>query len=111
MNWIVVLLTTNLVGIALFVILFAIYKTKDHKFTQQLKQFQTLKEQQKEILSSLSHDLRTPLNAIMGYTSLMLNKVHGELSEKQLNDLERISLNSDKILKIIDDFYEKYYNR
>jgi len=33
-------------------------------------------------------------------------KVHGELSAKQVQDLERISLNSDKILQIIDEFYK-----
>lgn len=56
-------------------------------------------------LSELSHDLRTPLNAIMGYTSLLKNNIHGELNEKQLDYINKINSNSDRLLKIIDDYF------
>ncbi|MEW6535668.1 MAG: histidine kinase dimerization/phospho-acceptor domain-containing protein [Candidatus Auribacterota bacterium] len=106
MSWIIILLASNIVCLALFVAILLIYKVQDHKYSSKLDRLQRFRDDQKKSLSALSHDLRTPLNAIMGYTTLLLNKVHGELSAKQVQDLERISLNSDKILQIIDEFYK-----
>ena len=50
-------------------------------------------------VSYLSHDLKTPINAILGYVFLLQNDlVNGEKEEA----LERISLNSKDLLKMIE---------
>jgi PAS domain S-box-containing protein len=56
-----------------------------------------------EFLTSMSHELRTPLNAIAGYTDLLLLGVHGELTDEQRRDAERIRLSQRHLLGIIND--------
>jgi signal transduction histidine kinase len=43
-----------------------------------------------EFLSNMSHELRTPLNAIIGFSEVLLERLFGDLNEKQtdyLNDI------------------------
>jgi signal transduction histidine kinase len=58
------------------------------------------------LLANASHELRTPLNAILGYTSLLLHRVHGELSNKQELSLERIDSNAQHLLALINDLLD-----
>jgi PAS domain S-box-containing protein len=43
-----------------------------------------------EFLATMSHELRTPLNAMIGYTDLMLMEVHGTLTERQREYMDRV---------------------
>jgi signal transduction histidine kinase len=54
----------------------------------------------------MSHEFRTPLNAILGYTSMMLKGVSGELAPAQRRNLERIDSNSQHLLSIINDILD-----
>jgi signal transduction histidine kinase len=58
------------------------------------------------LLANTSHELRTPLNAILGYTSLLLHGVHGELSRKQRTSVERIDSNGQHLLALISDLLD-----
>jgi len=57
-------------------------------------------------LSSMSHELRTPLNGILGFTQLLLEEVHGPLSESQHNDLVNVSDCSTHLLNLIEDLLD-----
>ena len=46
------------------------------------------------LLARVSHELRTPLGAIVGMTEMLQMDVHGSLTEKQNELLERIKVNS-----------------
>ena len=107
MTWVFFLLTTNTVTLALLILLIINYRTLDQKNKARIKELETLKKENLAKLSDLSHDLRTPLNAIMGYTSLMANKIHGDISDKQKNSLDRISKSAARILTIIEDYFSK----
>jgi len=54
-------------------------------------------------LASMSHELRTPLNSIIGFTSLMLMEVPGEINQEQKEQLTRVKRNGDHLLELIND--------
>jgi CheY-like chemotaxis protein len=57
-----------------------------------------------DLLESLSHELRTPMNTILGFASLL--KDHS-LSEKDHDQfLNRIIVNGDHLLQILDDAFK-----
>jgi PAS domain S-box-containing protein len=56
-----------------------------------------------EFLASISHELRTPINALIGYTALMLDRIYGELTPKQVEGLTRIQASSQHLLALIND--------
>lgn len=69
----------------------------------ELEQVSAMKSQ---FLANISHELRTPLHAVVGYTSLLLQGVSGELGPEQREKLERIDENASHLLMIIDDLID-----
>jgi signal transduction histidine kinase len=56
-----------------------------------------------EFLSTMSHELRTPLNSILGFTSIMLEGLGGEVDEEARYMLTRIDVNSQRLLALINE--------
>ena len=54
----------------------------------------------------MSHEFRTPLNAILGYTSMLLQGVSGELAPQQERNLSRVDSNARHLLAIINDILD-----
>src|SRR4051812_27702676 len=69
----------------------------------QLEQASQLKSQ---FLANMSHEFRTPLNAILGYTSMLLQGVSGEMTPPQKNKLQRLDSNARHLLSIINDILD-----
>jgi signal transduction histidine kinase len=69
----------------------------------QLEQASQLKSQ---FLANMSHEFRTPLNAILGYTSMLLQGVSGELQPAQKRNLSRVDSNAKHLLSIINDILD-----
>jgi len=59
-----------------------------------------------QFLANMSHEFRTPLNAILGYTSMLLKGVTGELTAHQRRNLERVDSNAHHLLAIINDILD-----
>jgi PAS domain S-box-containing protein len=59
-----------------------------------------------EFLASMSHELRTPINALIGYASLMLDRIYGELTARQEEGLTRIQGAAQHLLALINDILD-----
>ena len=54
-------------------------------------------------LANVSHELRTPMNAIINFSSLILDRAYGDISEDMRDAVEEIDRNSDSLLSLIND--------
>jgi signal transduction histidine kinase len=59
-----------------------------------------------QFVANISHDLRTPLTAIVGYAGLLLNRVAGEVNEKQRKFLEYIDKSANHLVALINDLLD-----
>lgn len=59
-----------------------------------------------EFMSTMSHELRTPLNAILGFSSILLTGMGGEIDADALHMIERINSNSDRLLHLINNILD-----
>jgi PAS domain S-box-containing protein len=59
-----------------------------------------------EFLANMSHELRTPINALIGYTALMLDRIYGDLTPKQVEGLTRIQASAQHLLALINDILD-----
>jgi PAS domain S-box-containing protein len=59
-----------------------------------------------QFLANMSHELRTPLNAILGYATMLLEGVGGELRPSQRRSLSRIESNGRHLLTIINEILD-----
>ncbi|HJR62380.1 MAG TPA: HAMP domain-containing sensor histidine kinase [Gemmatimonadaceae bacterium] len=56
-----------------------------------------------DFLATMSHELRTPLNAIIGYNSLLMDGVPEPVTERQRQQLGRVSAAARHLLMLIDE--------
>jgi signal transduction histidine kinase/ActR/RegA family two-component response regulator len=56
-----------------------------------------------EFLANMSHELRTPLNAIIGFCRIVMRRCQSVLPAKQYENLEKIALSADQLLRLIND--------
>jgi PAS domain S-box-containing protein len=54
-------------------------------------------------LANMSHELRTPLNAVIGFANILIRNQKGNLSERDLEYLQRIESNGQHLLTLIGD--------
>ena len=71
--------------------------------SQELEKANRLKS---EFLASMSHELRTPINALIGYTALMLDRIYGDLNDRQEEGLTRIRAAAQHLLALINDILD-----
>ena len=71
--------------------------------SQELEKANRLKS---EFLASMSHELRTPINALIGYTALILDRIYGDVNERQVEALQRIHASAQHLLVLINDILD-----
>ncbi len=59
-----------------------------------------------EFMANMSHELRTPLNTVIGYSSIMLDGIYGEIEDKQRETLEKIYNQAFELSKLINDILD-----
>jgi len=59
-----------------------------------------------EFVSLVSHELRTPLTSIKGYVDLLIDGDAGEVTEEQMEFLEIVKSNSDRLVMLVNDLLD-----
>ncbi len=59
-----------------------------------------------EFLANMSHELRTPLNAIIGFSQMLSMGLHGDLNEKQQEQIEYVVTSGEHLLDLISDILD-----
>jgi signal transduction histidine kinase len=59
-----------------------------------------------EFLSNMSHELRTPLNAIIGFSEVLLQRLFGDLNQKQTEYLQDILSSGKHQLTLVNDILD-----
>jgi signal transduction histidine kinase len=59
-----------------------------------------------EFLANMSHELRTPLNAIIGFSEVLLERMFGDLNDKQDDYLKDIHSSGKHLLSLINDILD-----
>jgi signal transduction histidine kinase len=55
-----------------------------------------------EFLANISHELRTPLSAILGFNEMLLRRIYGDLTARQVDALQQVEASGTKLLELID---------
>jgi signal transduction histidine kinase len=55
-----------------------------------------------QFLASMSHELRTPLNSIIGFSKVLLNRLDGELTDRQEAYLRSVHTSGTHLLRLIN---------
>jgi signal transduction histidine kinase/DNA-binding response OmpR family regulator len=69
-------------------------------------QLEAANRHKSEFLASMSHELRTPLNAIIGFSEVLLERLFGELNDKQEEYLRDILDSGRHLLSLINDILD-----
>jgi signal transduction histidine kinase len=59
-----------------------------------------------EFLASMSHELRTPLNAVIGFSEVLLDRMFGEINERQDEYLRDIWNSGKHLLELVNDILD-----
>jgi signal transduction histidine kinase len=70
------------------------------------RQLEAASQHKSEFLANMSHELRTPLNAIIGFSEVLLERMFGDLNEKQAEFLQDILSSGRHLLSLINDILD-----
>jgi signal transduction histidine kinase len=59
-----------------------------------------------EFLASMSHELRTPLNAVIGFSEVLLDRMFGEINDKQDEYLRDIRNSGKHLLQLLNEILD-----
>ena len=77
-----------------------------HEIQEKSRQLEAANQHKSEFLANMSHELRTPLNAIIGFSEVMLERMFGELNDKQDDYLKDIHSAGKHLLSLINDILD-----
>ena len=77
-----------------------------HEIQDKSQQLEIVNQHKSEFLANMSHELRTPLNAIIGFSEVLIERMFGELNEKQADYLKDIYTSGKHLLALINDILD-----
>jgi len=70
------------------------------------RQLEIASQHKSEFLANMSHELRTPLNAIIGFSEVLVERMFGDINEKQAEYLNDILESGRHLLSLINDILD-----
>jgi len=70
------------------------------------RQLEIANKHKSDFLANMSHELRTPLNAIIGFSEVLMERMFGEVNEKQADYLKDIHESGRHLLSLINDILD-----
>jgi signal transduction histidine kinase len=86
--------------------LFKELQARTLELEQKSRQVEAASQHKSEFLANMSHELRTPLNGIIGFSEVMLERMFGDLSDKQEEYLKDILESGRHLLSLINDILD-----
>ena len=77
-----------------------------HEIADKSRQLEAASHHKSEFLANMSHELRTPLNAVIGFSEVLLQRMFGELNDKQDEYLKDIYASGQHLLSLINDILD-----
>jgi GAF domain-containing protein len=69
-------------------------------------QLEVANKHKSDFLANMSHELRTPLNAIIGFSEALMDRMFGDMNEKQLDYQKDIHESGKHLLSLINDILD-----
>jgi signal transduction histidine kinase/ActR/RegA family two-component response regulator len=73
---------------------------------EQSAELQRASRHKSEFLASMSHELRTPLNAVLGFSEVLLERMFGEINERQEDYLRDIHGSGQHLLELLNEILD-----
>jgi signal transduction histidine kinase/ActR/RegA family two-component response regulator len=73
---------------------------------QQSAELEIASRHKSEFLASMSHELRTPLNAVLGFSEVLLERMFGDLNERQEEYLRDIHGSGRHLLELLNEILD-----
>jgi two-component system, NtrC family, sensor kinase len=70
------------------------------------RQLEAASRHKSEFLANMSHELRTPLNAVIGFSEVLIQRMFGDLNDKQDEYLKDIHASGQHLLSLINDILD-----
>jgi signal transduction histidine kinase len=77
-----------------------------NEIQEKSRQLEVANQHKSEFLANMSHELRTPLNAIIGFSEVLLERLFGEINDKQADYLKDIHSSGRHLLDLINDILD-----
>jgi signal transduction histidine kinase/ActR/RegA family two-component response regulator len=69
-------------------------------------ELQTVSQHKSDFLASMSHELRTPLNAVIGFSEVLLERMFGDINERQEEYLRDIWSSGKHLLELLNEILD-----
>ena len=76
------------------------------RLEQKSAELAVVSQHKSEFLASMSHELRTPLNAIIGFSEVLLERMFGDLNDRQDEYLRDIHSSGKHLLALLNDILD-----